>query len=536
MTVLNHHSQKISHSVLETVSREPFTQTSLFYQYGFGDSADLPFETLTQAFSHQVKMHPNSVACEADNRSLTYLQLDQASDVLASYLQHHNIGQGDAVGVFLQRSTTMLVAMLACFKVGAAYVPQDARIAPIRQMKYVVDVSKIKLILSQSQFETALAELECEVLAVDTWLATEHHTAANLLSVLNRQSDTAFILFTSGTTGNPNGVQVSHKNLVNILLTKPGNLNIQHGTKVSQLLAISFDMAAWEIWGCLCNGGTLLIRDKCIADTAQKANVIIATPSVLATIDAAGCHNIATVIVAGEPCPESLAQHWSQYCDFYNSCGPTETTIINTAICYKNNKPLSIGIPTPNNNVYILNERMEPCEIGDVGMMWAGGYCVTKGYINNDLLNDQRYKPDPFVGGNQTMFRTGDLGRWNEFGELEHLGRADDQVKVRGFRVELDSVSQTVEALTGVERAVTLKYDRRHLVCFIQGGHFSVEQVAEQVTSKLPYYCAPVAVFCLDKLPQTDRGKIDKRQLMAQATLQLGDLLENDHSVKGATV
>ncbi len=263
-------------------------------------------------------------------------------------------------------------------------------------------------------------------------------------------------------------MQVTHGNVCNILLTEPGNLGIKPGTKVAQILSIAFDMAAWEILGCLGNGGTLVIRGKDFMEAAKQVDVIISTPSILSSLDADQCHNVKVVAVAGEPCPRPLADKWAEFATFYNSCGPTEVTIVNTAIQHHTwSEMLCIGKPTPNNTVYILNEEMKPCAIGEVGEMWAGGDCVSAGYLNNDELNQERYAPDPFLGNGRKMFRTRDLGRWLENGELEHLGRTDDQVKIRGFRVELDSVSTALESVPHCTQAVTLKFDNQSLVAFV---------------------------------------------------------------------
>jgi non-ribosomal peptide synthetase component F len=302
------------------------------------------------------------------------------------------------------------------------------------------------------------------------------------------------------------------------LLTAPGNLGIQPGMKVGQILSIAFDMAAWEILGCLGNGGTLVIRGREFMDVIRQVDVVIATPSILATFDADQCHNVKTVAVAGEPCPRPLADKWGAFCAFYNSCGPTEVTIVNTAEQHFPWKQgLTIGKPTPNNTVYVLDENLQPLPIGEIGEMWAGGDCVSKGYIGNEELTNERYRPDPFLGGDRMMFRTRDLGRWTHEGELEHYGRTDDQVKIRGFRVELDSVSAALEATPNCKRAVALKLDDRHLVGFVSPRTVDGDAAREAVGSQLPYYCTPKFIIDLAELPKTPRGKIDKRLLLEMA-------------------
>jgi amino acid adenylation domain-containing protein len=337
-------------------------------------------------------------------------------------------------------------------------------------------------------------------------------------AVASQPTDGCYVLFTSGTTGKPNGVKVTHRNVANVILTSPGNLGIRPGWRVAQLLNVAFDMAAWEILGCLSHGATLVIRGSDLVAAARTADVLIATPTVLGGIDPSQCAHVKVVAVAGEPCPRPLADRWASRCDFFNSCGPTETTIVNTMQPHDPSAiRLSIGRPTPNNTVYVLDDARRLLPFGEVGEMWAGGDCVSAGYLGNPGLNAERYAPDPFLGGGRLMFRTRDLGRWTPDGELEHLGRTDDQVKVRGFRVELDAVSSVLEGVPGCARAVTLKLDDRNLVSFVTPAGVSAEEAREAVAVTLPYYCVPSSVYALDALPETSRGKVDKRALLALA-------------------
>jgi acyl-coenzyme A synthetase/AMP-(fatty) acid ligase len=189
-------------------------------------------------------------------------------------------------------------------------------------------------------------------------------------------------------------------------------------------------------------------------------------------------------------------------------------TIVNTLARYrKGDAVLSIGAPTPNNTVYVLDQDLAPCRIGDKGEMWAGGDCVTAGYLKNPQLNAERYRPDPFLGGGRMMFRTRDLGRWNDDGTLEHLGRVDDQVKIHGFRVELDAVSRVLEGAPGCAGAVTLKVGEHDLVSFVTPSTADTASARQRVEQALPYYYVPTLVIPLDSLPMTQRGKVDRRLL-----------------------
>ncbi|WP_407333530.1 AMP-binding protein [Enterovibrio sp. 27052020O] len=493
------------------------TELRKFIEFGRGPSESPSFSTLNKAFEYHADKTPHAIAAMHGNRSISYQVLNQHAEQLATFLQQLGVKPGDSVGLFLTRSIPMLTGMMACLKIGANYVPQHAGVAPHPQLEHIVETARIKIVLTLSQHKQSLPAFDdCTVIELDNLLKSSEFLSLKIAGKRpTKPQHTCFILFTSGTTGKPNGVQVTHKNVCNIVMTSPGNLGVKPGMRVAQILSIAFDMSAWEVFVALCHGATLLIRDKVIEHTAVNADVIIATPSVLGQIDPEKCRDVSVVAVAGEPCPKPLADTWGAFCDFYNCCGPTETTIINTAKLYRPGDSLTIGKPTPNNTVYVLNEKLEPCAIGEVGEMWAGGICVTKGYLANADLSQARYRADPFLGDGHVMFRTRDLGRWTPCGELEHYGRTDDQVKVKGFRVELDAVSSIIEQVPACRLAVTLKADANHLVSFVAPASVNEQDAINHVASHLPYYCVPVRVMAFETLPLTPRGKIDKRALQA---------------------
>ncbi|WP_342077002.1 AMP-binding protein [Yoonia sp. SS1-5] len=488
-----------------------------FAAFGTGPVVAPRFGTIPQGFAKFAAQQPGAVAVTCADQSLSYGELDQAANRLARVLMEHGVARGDAVCLFLTRSIPMVVGIIACMRLGAAYVPQHLGVAPENALRTILGVTKSRVILTTAALSPKITMADDQVvIAIDDVMADETLDARPVAEQAT-PDDVCMILFTSGTTGVPNGVQVTQRNLANILLTAPGDLGIRPGLKVGQILSIAFDMAAWETLGCLSNGGTLVIRGRDIQATAEVVDVLIATPSILASLDADRCHNVQTVAVAGEPCPRPLADKWGAFCTFYNSCGPTETTIINTAIQHTPDKAdLTIGKPTPNNTVYILDDDLSPLPFGEKGEMWAGGDCVTAGYLANDVLNAERYRPDPYRPG-AMMFRTRDLGRWTTTGELRHCGRVDDLVKIKGFRVELDGVSRKIEDTAGCTQAATLKYDNETLVSFVCPATIAPQAACNSVAAGLPYYCVPKLVVPLDELPKTPRGKLDKRRLISMA-------------------
>ncbi|MEM7344872.1 MAG: AMP-binding protein, partial [Chloroflexota bacterium] len=276
----------------------------LFETFGQGPIVAPPYNRIHHAFEVQAATNPQAIAAEHFDDSITYHDLNRQANRLAAVLAHHGVTNRDNVALFLQRSIPMLVGILASLKVGAAYVPQHVGVAPENQLRHVMKTASTKVILTISSLQHLVPVPEGHTLIViDDIMAAPFNNETDFVgpfapSQAIDPDDRCFILFTSGTTGNPNGVQVTHKNVCNILLTEPGNLGIRPGWKVGQILSIAFDMAAWEIFGCLSHGATLVIRGKDIGETAQKVDVIISTPSILSSVDADLCHQAKVVAVA----------------------------------------------------------------------------------------------------------------------------------------------------------------------------------------------------------------------------------------------
>lgn len=498
----------------------PAAQRDLFEVWGRGPSIKIDYAYVHQAIEAQAVAAPQAIAARWLDQSISYEQLDRQANRLAVWLIEQGVRAGDFVPLFVERSIPMLVGLLAILKVGAAYVPQDVRITPTVQLTMILESLSAKVVLTLSALKERieLTSGQC-CLCLDEFIAQQPHVALdNDIHVPCPEPDAVcFVLFTSGTTGRPNGVRVTHRNVCNIVLSEPARLGMAPGLNVGQILNIAFDMAAWEILGCLAHGATLLIRGQDISQTAERCHVLIATPSILATLDPQQCPGLKVVALAGEACSLGLAEQWAAHCTFYNGCGPTETTIVNTLHRHVPGELLTIGRPTPNNTVYVLDEQGRACKLGETGEMWAGGDGVTAGYLSNESLTAERYRPDPFLGEGRMMFRTRDLGRWTANGQLEHLGRVDDQVKVRGFRVELDTIAMALESCQSCLRAVALKLDSRTIVAFVSPATANVEAAGRQCSQRLAYYCVPQRIFAVDDFPLTARGKIDKALLLQWA-------------------
>ncbi|CCM07254.1 uncharacterized protein FIBRA_09600 [Fibroporia radiculosa] len=234
----------------------------------------------------------------------------------------------------------------------------------------------------------------------------------------------------------------------------------------------------------------------------RTVDVVISTPSILVSHDPADYPNIRVVATAGESCPVALADRWGQNATFYNCCGPTEVTIVNTMHHHSLGTPLTIGKPTPNNTIYVLDDNLQPTPRGMPGVMWAGGPCVCLGYVNRPELNRNKFARDPFSPEGGMMFNTGDIGRLRDDGELDYLGRIDDQVKIQGFRVELDGVSASISACPGVVQACAMLI-QDELWAFYTPIEVPADAVQDVVAQLQPKYSVPKRYRALAALPLT---------------------------------
>ncbi|KAL6717774.1 hypothetical protein ACLMJK_003859 [Lecanora helva] len=494
---------------------------------GHGANVKLPHDLVHEAFNKVAAEIPSAVAVEHGANQMTYGELDVASTRLSRRLLRLGLQPRDRVVLLAQRSIPMIVAIFAVLKSGCQYVPMDGGVASDVALAHVLSDVEPPFVLSLAKFTQRahqFAMAGTQVLTLEgSWEASDDFDVESGDKVTVDADDGAYIIYTSGSTGKPKGVDVTHRNVTNLLTLAPGSLRIKPGRRVAQLLSVSFDMAAWEILGTLINGGTLCLRGSDWSVTLKKVDTIIATPTILGTLKEEDFPNLKTIALAGEPCPLRLADQWAQNRSFFNCCGPTEVTIVNTMHKHHTGQPLSIGRPIPNTTVYILDENENPAPIGASGIMWVGGSCVSRGYINLPDLTDKRYRKDKFSNNGGVIFNTGDLCRWTEAGTIEPLGRIDDQVKIKGFRVELDGVSAVIESHPDVAKGCALLVDGVLHGYYVSLRPLSHETLTDFTNQSLPYYAVPSKWVCVDNFPLTINGKIDKKALKNPLTAPITD-------------
>ncbi|PEG35664.1 non-ribosomal peptide synthetase [Mycolicibacterium agri] len=480
--------------------------------------------SIPAVFAQQVARTPEAVALTFAGRSMTYRELDEASDRLANVLAANGAAPGRSVALLAPRSADAIVAIFAVLKTGAAYLPIDPAVPATRLEFMLADAAPVAAVTT-AQLRTRLASADVPVIEIDKCAVDD---AAGPEPVGPSPDDIAYIIYTSGTTGVPKGVAITHANVTAELETLPAGLPSGPGTTWSQWHSLVFDVSVWELMGALLHGTRLVIVPEAVAGSpqelhdllvAEKVDVIYQTPSAARMLAPQGLER-AALVVAGEACPAEVVERWAPGRTMINAYGPTEATIY-AAI----SAPLSpgqgavpIGSPVPNGATFVLDQWLRPVPPGVVGELYLAGEGVGVGYVNRSGLTSTRFLACPFGGPGSRMYRTGDLVYWDADGQLVYLGRGDEQVKIRGYRIELGEIQTTMNALDGVEQAVVIAREDRpgdkRLVGYITGTA-DPGAVRTALAEKLPAYMVPAAVVVIDALPLTVNGKLDRRALPA---------------------
>ncbi|MFJ2773525.1 amino acid adenylation domain-containing protein [Streptomyces sp. NPDC087300] len=503
-------------------------------------AAPLTDDTVPSLFARQAALHGERTAVICGDQSLNYRELERRSARLARLLAARGAAPGTFVGLSLRRTADTVVALLAVLRTGAAYVPLDPAY-PAQRLAHMLADAAPALLLTESAAVGGLPEgpgtpprLLLDDPAVTAALDTDDDTP---FAPAVTPDQTAYVIYTSGSTGRPKGVPVTHRNVANLAAWAADAF----GDGLARVLAatsLNFDVSVFEILGPLLNGGSIeLVRD--LLEIGERGGwhgtLVSGVPSVLARLVADGAPDLRAdhLVLAGEALTAPVAARLRAAVPgarLVNAYGPTETTVYasTSATGGKGDDRTEedtppIGGPLRNTRLYVLDDRMRPVPVGIPGELYIAGAGVTQGYLHRPDLTESRFVPDPFTAqdaGTARMYRSGDIVLRRPDGQLRYVGRSDDQVKLRGFRVEPSEIEAVVAEQPDVTQAVVVPHEDRHgehrLVAYVTAAPGTTPDPARLRTAAarlLPAYMVPAAVVLLDELPLSPAGKLDRARL-----------------------
>jgi amino acid adenylation domain-containing protein len=493
-------------------------------------AADHPVNVIHRLVSEQARRTPNAPAVVSGDTSVTYSELDRRANRIAHRLARMGAGLERRVALLVDRSPELVAAELGILRTGAAYVPMDP-LAPPERIAYMVRDAGVVAVVAGSAWRERLAQAEAPVLWIDeedlSGESTDDPDAATDVDAI------AYVIYTSGSTGTPKGVAVSHRGAANLVGWYRSAFDLGPEDRGSLLGSPAFDASVMETWSALCTGASLhVLPDSLRADPAGLARWLGDTGVTVGFLPTPAAEAVLEAIDHGVPCParlralltggDALRRRGPRGLRLVNVYGPTENSVISTTSLVS---PAAAGLPpigkpVHNHQCYVLDGRGEPVPIGVPGELHVAGEGLARGYLGRPALTAERFSPDPFATEpGARMYATGDRVRWRADGELEFLGRTDDQVKVRGFRVELGEIEAALLAHPAIaQAAVTVRGEgaNRMLVAYVQpadGAVLDGAAVRAHVRERLPDYMVPARAVLLERLPLGATGKVDRRRL-----------------------
>lgn len=533
------HSEKILLSEISILSREE--QQTIVKTFN-NNQVDFPTcNTILDVFKKQALNTPENIAYRYLDKQFTYSELVDSSDRIATYLRKVlKINQGDLVGLVLERDEWLIPCIFGILKSGAAYVPIDPRL-PKARIDAISSASKLRILITTQKYAESCDIRKVEALFLDETLEQIDAIGVDLSGVSVKSNDLAYVIYTSGSTGTPKGVMIEHHSLTNIIQGMDHLYPLQEKDCYMLKTTYSFDVSVAEIFGWFMNGGSLSILphgdegdvDK-IIDTIKAHTVthINFVPSMLAAfvdelqIDSLDkINSLKYIFAAGETLSLALVKKFDALktnISLENIYGPTEGTIYSCGFSTKGMSTnqwsmVPIGKPLCNINLYIMDKNRQLVPVGVQGELYIGGEAVAKGYLNNDLLTEERFPSDPFVP-TKRMYKTGDLVKWLDDGNIAFLGRMDHQVKLRGFRIELGDIENQLQSHPEVKECVVVvigtEADSYLAAYYASENEIDNEKLRMHLAVKLPEYMLPTYYKHINSFPLTSSGKIDRKSLL----------------------
>ncbi len=519
---------------LELVDEEEKRQ--LLYQFSGGPDLYQGDLSISKFFEEQVKSTPDNIAVEIGDKSLTYSLLNEEANRTARILVERGVEVGSIVGIAVDYGFEMIIAILAVLKAGGAYLPLDLDY-PVKRIAYMLKDSGASVLLTQKSIADRWAaeafHKEMKIIHIDEEAVLNGKETGNP-DKMSSANDLAYIVYTSGTSGHPKGVMVENKGVINTIQWRIKKYGITSGDKILQLLSVSFDGFGTNLYSSLLAGAALVLPDRSgFRDFKHIAGVIkskgITNVSLVPVMYRAILENTAkgdletlkTVILAGEKSSSGLIRLSAEKAPktlLINEYGPTENSIVTTSLLgMSHENPYIIGKPIANNKVFILDKNLGLVPVGVPGELCISGVGLARGYINNEEMTEEKFVWNPYLKS-ERMYKTGDIVRWLPDGNIEYIGRKGGQVKVRGYRVELGEVENSIKNTGRIkEVAVTCKEgaDGTAYLCafIVPDENLNITEMRELLRTELPIYMIPSKFVSLDRLPVGSNGKVDKAAL-----------------------
>jgi len=485
---------------------------------------------LAELIEAQVERSPDATALVFGEKRLTYREMNERANRLAGELRKHGVGPERLVAVCLNRSLDMVVALLAIVKAGGAYLPLDPR-HPSKRLAHTLKDSGVQLLVTEKSAGAELPPFEGTTILLEdqAWQSNSSHN----LGVAVGPDNLAYVLYTSGSTGNPKGVQIPRKALTNLLWSTRDSFELGEKDRLLAVTTVSFDISGLEVWVPLLVGAQIVIatREEAADGLALRAllehhdiTILQGTPVLWRLLFDAGWRGKANLQAScgGEAMPPEFATQLAPVVRrLWNLYGPTETTIWSTVHEVRDEKtPISIGRPIANTQCYILDKLLQLTPAGVPGDLYIGGEGLARGYLNRPELTAEKFLPDPFRGPEARMYKTGDVARYRPDGTLEFMGRTDQLVKIRGFRVELGEIEQALKAMPEINQAVVIAREDtpgdKRLVAYLVAATAAppgASELRQRLKGTLPDYSVPTSYLFLDRMPISPSGKIDLKAL-----------------------